>query len=62
MSQPRILSVRLSDQTGGTGVEIELGTKTLERQIPTGYGLTRLSLVLDDKNELLDAELVTEKV
>ena len=62
MAQPRIISIRLREQTGGTGIEIELGTKTIAKQIPTGLGLTRLSLILDDKNELQDAELVTEKI
>ena len=62
MAQPRIISIRLSEQTGGTGIEIELGTKTIEKQISTGLGLTRLSLILDEKNELQDAEIVTEKI
>ena len=47
---------------GGVGVAIELGLKSIEKQIPTGQGLVRLSLILDDSGELNDAELITEKI
>jgi hypothetical protein len=62
MAQPRVISIRMKEQASGTGVEIELGAKTVEKQIPNGEGLVRLALILNGKNELEDAELVTQKI
>lgn len=62
MAQPRIISIRLEEQVAGTGIKIDLGNRSVEKQIPTGFGLVRMSLILGDDNELLDAEIVTNKI
>ncbi|MDE2097591.1 MAG: hypothetical protein KGL39_10120 [Patescibacteria group bacterium] len=62
MASPRILSIRLSDEKDGTGVEIQLGTKTVEKTIPLGFGMIKMNMILDGKNELEDAEIVTQKI
>ncbi len=60
---PKILTIRLQEPDEvGIGVEIEYGTKSLTKKIPTGMGMTRLSIVLDAKGQLADCELVSEKV
>ena len=62
MAQSRILSVRLAEQVGGVGVTIEFGSKEVQKQIPAGQGILRMSVILDENNELFDAEIVTTKI
>jgi hypothetical protein len=61
-SMPRILSVRFESGENESKVVFELGLKSVERQIPSGHGVIRAAIILDDKGQISDAELVTQKI
>jgi hypothetical protein len=61
-SMPRVLSIRFESGESESKVVFELGLKSVERQIPLGHGVIRAAVILDDKGQISDAELVTEKL
>ena len=59
---PRVLTMRVKPSDEGTLVLVEYGTVELERKIPENHGIIRASAILNAAGELIDVELVTEKV
>jgi len=58
----RILQVRISPVDAGTNVAVEYGLTEIVRTIPQNQGLVRLSAVFNDKGELGDVEIVTDRI
>lgn len=62
MSEVRILTVRIKEPDDfGSIVSIEYGAKEIEKKIPNGNGLVRISAIFDESGQLSDAELITVK-
>jgi len=61
-NSPRILTLRLKATEDGTAFLIEHGNVELERKIPEGHGLVRMSAIFDNGGRLGDVELITEKL
>jgi hypothetical protein len=59
---PRILTLKFESNDTESKVVFELGLKSVERQIPLGHGVIRAAVILDDKGQISDAELVTQKL
>ena len=59
MASQKILTIRMVDQSGGTGISIEYGAENVEKHIPSGEGLMRMSVIFDVDGKLSDAEIVT---
>jgi hypothetical protein len=59
---PKIVTFRFVSTEDASKIVIEFGVKTIEKPIPAGQGVLRCSAILNDKIELIDAELVTEKI
>ena len=59
----KILSIQMLDAVDdGIPIEIKLKNKSIQKKIPNGMGFVALNIVLNEKNEVQDAELVTEKI
>jgi hypothetical protein len=58
----RVLTVRVVPEESETKVTAELGLGVQERKIPAGMGIVRFAAILNDKAELVDFELVTDKL
>ena len=60
-NSPKILSLKFEVSEQESNVVFEFGNKSVVKQIPLGHGVLRASAILNDKGELIDAEIVTEK-
>ena len=61
LNSPKILTFRFVPADDGSKVVIEFGVKTIEKNIPSGQGVVRASAIFNDKGELSEMELITEK-
>lgn len=59
---PKILTIKIEPSDSETKVVFSLGLKSLEKNIPLGFGLVRASAILDDKGQLSDVEIVMDKL
>lgn len=59
--QPSVVTVRIRGSDEGTKVIVEHGNVEVERNIPTGFGLVRMGIIMDPQFTLDDVELVYEK-
>jgi hypothetical protein len=61
-SSPKILTVEMLDAADdGIPVKITYRSSTVQKKIPPGHGVTRMSFIMDG-DELVGAELVSQKI
>lgn len=59
----KIISVEVKQQAGEEAeVVFRYGTKDLSKPLPSNHGFVRGSAILDNDGNLVDCELITEKI
>jgi hypothetical protein len=61
LPKPKILTIRMKDEDGATGLVIEHGDVEIEKTIPATHGLVRISAIFTDDGKLNDVEIITSK-
>ena len=61
-SKAKILSIETENIGEETIMTFKFGAAKLSKTIPNGHSLSRASAILNDNGELVDCELITEKV
>ena len=60
-SMAKIITVRFEQAETDSKIVVWFGTKEIQKTIPDGHGVSRIGVILNDKGEMCDIELVTEK-
>ena len=59
-NQPKILTMRFEPGESESKVIIDFGAQQMERKIPQGHGVLRVSAIIHG-NDLSDVELITQQ-